>query len=238
MMRCASSFAPRALTAYYCMRAIIPTCYNALDRDRFFDRLSIEANTAPIWQGSYLPNARTSSGAISRCSRLARDRATYGPAVGARLPIFLKTRVWLRCSEGWDNSVKRISTNSSGLFVRHWQRWRYVSEPRWPGYTPTEPETSANPQRLLEAASAMGNHLEMLALRGKDDVSWLGLKLTSKRHWSLVPLESDLYAGIPGVLLFLALSWRRDGGRTLYFTGPGPAPGNFSDVRWSTVDPI
>jgi lantibiotic modifying enzyme len=77
-------------------------------------------------------------------------------------------------------------------------------EPKWPGYTPAEPGTSANPQRLLEAASAVGNHLEMLALRGKDDVSWLGLKLTSKRHWSLVPLESDLYAGIPGVLLFLA----------------------------------
>lgn len=57
---------------------------------------------------------------------------------------------------------------------------------------------------LLAAARAVGDHLETLALRGEDDVSWIGLTLVNERNWSVAPLGTDLYDGLPGVILFLA----------------------------------
>jgi type 2 lantibiotic biosynthesis protein LanM len=58
--------------------------------------------------------------------------------------------------------------------------------------------------RLLAAARAIGDRLEALALRGEDDVSWIGLTPLTGRHWSVAPVEMDLYNGLPGILLFLA----------------------------------
>ncbi|MEZ5906482.1 MAG: type 2 lanthipeptide synthetase LanM family protein, partial [Geminicoccaceae bacterium] len=57
---------------------------------------------------------------------------------------------------------------------------------------------------LLTAAVAIGDRLEALALEGDDDVAWIGLTLTSRENWSLVPLGTDLYDGLPGVAFFLA----------------------------------
>jgi type 2 lantibiotic biosynthesis protein LanM len=63
---------------------------------------------------------------------------------------------------------------------------------------------TANALNPLVAAQAIGDHLESLALDGEEGVSWVGLTLTAKNHWSLVPLGFDLYSGLPGVALFLA----------------------------------
>jgi type 2 lantibiotic biosynthesis protein LanM len=68
----------------------------------------------------------------------------------------------------------------------------------------TEPQTLATHDRLLAAAQAVGDRLEELALHGEQDVSWIGLTLSQQRRWSLLPLGVDLYAGLPGVALFLA----------------------------------
>lgn len=62
----------------------------------------------------------------------------------------------------------------------------------------------ANARDPLVAAQAIGDHLESLALDSEEGVSWTGLTLTAKDHWSLVPLGFDLYSGLPGVALFLA----------------------------------
>jgi type 2 lantibiotic biosynthesis protein LanM len=68
----------------------------------------------------------------------------------------------------------------------------------------TEPQSLADPKRLLAAAQSLGDRLETVALRGDGDASWIGLTLTAKDHWSLMPLGLDLYNGLPGVALFLA----------------------------------
>jgi type 2 lantibiotic biosynthesis protein LanM len=78
------------------------------------------------------------------------------------------------------------------------------SPARWPANQLTEPETPADPERLREAARAVGDRLEALALRGTSDVSWIGLQLTGKDQCSLGPLTVDLYDGLAGVTLFLA----------------------------------
>lgn len=59
-------------------------------------------------------------------------------------------------------------------------------------------------EQLLAGAQAVGDRLEWLALRGEDNVSWIGLKLIKERYWSLVPMEVDFYDGLSGVALFLA----------------------------------
>jgi class II lanthipeptide synthase len=73
-----------------------------------------------------------------------------------------------------------------------------------PSYRLIEPQTIADHGRLLAAARAIGDRLETLALRGKKDMTWIGLELRNERYWSLVPLSTDFYDGLPGVILFLA----------------------------------
>jgi type 2 lantibiotic biosynthesis protein LanM len=68
-----------------------------------------------------------------------------------------------------------------------------------------EPHVMLDRERLVAAARAAGDRLEALALRGEDDVSWVGLTLLlNERKWSVLPLGADLYDGLPGVALFLA----------------------------------
>jgi type 2 lantibiotic biosynthesis protein LanM len=69
---------------------------------------------------------------------------------------------------------------------------------------PAPAAVPAGRERLVAAARAIGDRLDALALRGDDDVSWIGLTPLNGRHWSVVPVEMDLYNGLPGILLFLA----------------------------------
>jgi type 2 lantibiotic biosynthesis protein LanM len=81
-----------------------------------------------------------------------------------------------------------IGRESAAVFAR----------PRHPG------RVDATSVRLLAAAEAVGDRLDALALHSGDDVSWIGLTLTAKDHWSLVPLGIDFYNGLAGVAYFLA----------------------------------
>jgi lantibiotic modifying enzyme len=58
-------------------------------------------------------------------------------------------------------------------------------------------------ESLVAAAEAMGDRLAETAFWYGEEVGWLGLSVTAE-NWSLSPLGSDLYAGVPGVTLFLA----------------------------------
>jgi type 2 lantibiotic biosynthesis protein LanM len=67
-----------------------------------------------------------------------------------------------------------------------------------------QPQTNAGRRHFLAAAKAVGDRLSSLALHSDDCVSWIGLTLTAKDNWSLVPLGLDLYDGLPGLAFFLA----------------------------------
>ena len=79
---------------------------------------------------------------------------------------------------------------------------------REPARLPTRPcrkvRTDASRQHLIASAEAAGERLDALALQSGEDTSWIGLTLTAKGNWALVPLGLDLYDGLPGVALFLA----------------------------------
>ncbi len=59
-------------------------------------------------------------------------------------------------------------------------------------------------QRLLDAATAVGDRLEVLALQSQDEATWIGLQSRGGRDYRLMPLGGDLYSGLPGVAVFLA----------------------------------
>jgi type 2 lantibiotic biosynthesis protein LanM len=79
---------------------------------------------------------------------------------------------------------------------------------REPARLPPRPRLTAWPdasrRHLMAAAEAVGKRLDALALHGGEDIAWIGLTLTAKDNWCLVPLGLDLYNGLPGVALFLA----------------------------------
>jgi type 2 lantibiotic biosynthesis protein LanM len=57
---------------------------------------------------------------------------------------------------------------------------------------------------FLATACLAGDRLEALALRGNKDISWIGLTHLNERDWCLAPLSTELYDGLPGIILFLA----------------------------------
>jgi len=57
-------------------------------------------------------------------------------------------------------------------------------------------------ERLIAAARSIGDRFSTLALRGDGLATWIGLEYRNK-VWSLSPTPEDLYAGLPGVALFL-----------------------------------
>jgi type 2 lantibiotic biosynthesis protein LanM len=57
--------------------------------------------------------------------------------------------------------------------------------------------------RLIDAANIIGERLSTLAIRGGDDVAWLGLAAGQRSRSPVVVLGCDLYDGIAGISLFL-----------------------------------
>ena len=176
-----------------------------LDRDRLFDRL---------WAGiDYRPN-------LARLIRSERADLQDGD-----IPLFT-TRPAAR--DMWDSRGRPITGffEESGLsLVRRrirglgtadlqQQLWfvhaafatlgRGETRARWLPYHLDRGAPPADHGRLRAAARAVGDRLEALAVRGERDVSWIGLMLTAKDHWTLQPAGLDLYDGLPGIALFLA----------------------------------
>lgn len=64
--------------------------------------------------------------------------------------------------------------------------------------------TRVTRERLVAAASAVGEHLCNLALRNEDAAGWLGVAPVNEREWQLQPTDTSLYHGTSGIALFLA----------------------------------
>src|SRR6266700_2506099 len=59
-------------------------------------------------------------------------------------------------------------------------------------------------ERLISAARAVGDRLCKLALHGEESVGWVGVTLVREREWHLRPTSTRLYSGTPGIGFFLA----------------------------------
>ncbi|WP_414544126.1 type 2 lanthipeptide synthetase LanM family protein [Nostoc sp. CCY0012] len=178
---------------------------NALDRDRLLDHLWVDVKHRPF---------------LAQVISAEREDLQKGS-----IPLFT-TRPSSR--DLWSSSNEQISNffNQSGLdLVRHHlqhlsdqdleqQLWfiraslatlAMASEQvQWSTHRLSEPKSIVDSKQLLATAQAIGERLEILALKGQNDATWLGLTLVNERHWSLTSLGMDLYDGLPGIILFLA----------------------------------
>ncbi|HEX8436540.1 type 2 lanthipeptide synthetase LanM family protein [Archangium sp.] len=78
---------------------------------------------------------------------------------------------------------------------------------------PTVSPPPASREDCLAAAVAIGEDLAAKAIRGRTDVSWIGMSLEDLGtwRWSLAPLGTDLYEGVGGLTLFFAYLARETG---------------------------
>jgi len=71
-------------------------------------------------------------------------------------------------------------------------------------YPVPEEEREAGWDALLTAARAIGERMVETALRQSGEATWIGMYLSEEDTFSLLPLDVDLYSGLPGQALFLA----------------------------------
>jgi len=180
---------------------------DAIDRDLFFDRLAVGAEEFPaisvviplehrdLWAGDipYFSSRPASTDLFaSRGERIAGFFER--PAIETA-----RTRI----EEMDEDDLRRQS-----WLIRLSLGTRQLSrgDQEWPGYEIVEPEGDQEDGELrgvsLDAARAVGDWLDRTAFRDEEAVTWVGLDLR-KGTWSLNPISEDLYAGIPGIALFL-----------------------------------
>ncbi|AFY37604.1 Lanthionine synthetase C family protein [[Leptolyngbya] sp. PCC 7376] len=182
---------------------------NALDRDHLFDRLWIDVPNHPslkhvirlekkaLWQGD-IPFFYTQINCRDICGE------------EEKLSDFFDTsgldRVKQRFKRLSENDLEeqlwfiRTSLSSLAMSVETKQTKAIDKEQEF--------EKIENwkqlQDRLLETAEKIASRLESLAIRDKNQASWIGLNSAGERHWTVKPLAWDLFGGLPGIALFFA----------------------------------
>ena len=179
---------------------------DALDRDRFLDRLWQGVESEP-YLAELIPHEQVDLlvGDVPLFTTQAGSRAVYNSAGKSITDTFFP-------GSGLEAARQRIAALDKHDLAR--QRWfikaALATMVTAPAATPAHAiaAPAAAPaglrQQLLDQACAVGERLAQLALCADGEVSWIGVTLVKGRHWFVEPLGADLYNGLPGVALFLA----------------------------------
>ncbi|HEY2292104.1 MAG TPA: type 2 lanthipeptide synthetase LanM family protein [Thermoanaerobaculia bacterium] len=180
---------------------------DALDRDRLFDRLWLEADVQPSLARAIAAEHRDlAEGDIPFFSTLPSSRDVW-TSRSERLADFLDESsfalVQRRLGELGEEDLRRqlwllrLSLGTQ-LLNRDDTKWTsYAPDPQAPRLTP-----EAARESLLRHARALGGWFAEMAVREGNHASWIGLEYRNKT-WSLEPTPEDLYSGLPGIALFL-----------------------------------
>lgn len=177
---------------------------DALERDRFFDRLwiGIEQQSA---LARIIPAERRSllRGDVPLFTMRPNDRAISTDEGEPLLDFFdkpslevVKQRLQRLDERDLSRQVWIIEASLATLLIGSERQTRNTLQTR-PALRPVSHE------QLMTSAHAVGERLSDLTLRNDYGVSWLGLNLTHKNTWSLLPTGTDLYSGTSGIALFL-----------------------------------
>ncbi|PSB45905.1 type 2 lanthipeptide synthetase LanM family protein [Chamaesiphon polymorphus] len=179
---------------------------NALDRDRLFDRLWLAVEHLPylaqliaaeqedLWKGD-IPMFTTRP-----------ESKDLWTSSGKQIPNYLD-RSGLESVRERLQQLSHTDLNRQLWIIRASLTSLSQDTDRPKARNTTRPIDSlkiVTRDRYVQAARAIGDRLETLAVRGESDAAWIGLNLVDDRHWTLTPLGADLYDGLPGVILFLA----------------------------------
>lgn len=182
---------------------------DALERDRFFDKLWVEVPQLPylelvipaerkaLWQGD-IPKFTTR--ANSRHLWLSNDEylPDFFPETGMEL---VQRRLQELNEEDLKQQLWFTRTSLKTLaMVESEQKPSVYSLPK----LDIIPDEIAACENYLNAARAVAKRLESLAIWDKQLAGWIAPILVGTRHWAVSPLGWDLFDGIPGVALFLA----------------------------------
>ena len=180
---------------------------DALDRDRLFDRLWLEAESQPILARVIAAEHRDlSEGDVPAFSTFPSSRDLW-TSRGERIPEFLgepsldlvRRRTELLGEEDLRRQLWLLRLSLGTQLLNR-------DDLEWTGYTPDPKAPRLPPEALRESllrhARAVGGWFSEMAVREKGYASWIGLEYRNQR-WSLEPTPQDLYAGLPGIALFL-----------------------------------
>ncbi|HXI04468.1 MAG TPA: type 2 lanthipeptide synthetase LanM family protein, partial [Candidatus Saccharimonadales bacterium] len=181
---------------------------DALDRDRFLDRLWVGVDEQPAYaRVAGFEHRDLLAGDIPYFS--ARPGATDAwTGRGERIEGFFEASPLDVVRErlatmGEDDLRRQLWLIRTSLSTRLMGR----TDDEWEGYAPVEAPPRAGSgeirSRSLEAAGAVGDWFERMAVKDDEFITWVALDLRDQ-GWSLVPISEDLYAGSPGIALFLA----------------------------------
>jgi type 2 lantibiotic biosynthesis protein LanM len=178
---------------------------DALELERFFDRLWVGIENHPYRERVIAAErADLLRGDVPFFSTRPDSRDLWGNSAGPVTDFFdetglsLVTRRMRRLDEeDLARQVWFIRASMTTLSVE-------LTAADWPSYDMKEPRAAAGAAALLDAASAVGDRLAAIALRGERDATWFGLDSMRERSLTLRALDHNLYEGLPGVALFLA----------------------------------
>ncbi|HEX5533571.1 MAG TPA: type 2 lanthipeptide synthetase LanM family protein [Actinomycetales bacterium] len=178
---------------------------DALDRDRFFDRLWVEAASRPylariiaaerrdLWRDD-VPLFTTSPG-----SRLVRG--SDGEVLDGLLDV-----------PSLDSARRRVQRLDERDLAK--QRWVVEASLATLGMSseegmrrPPRPPAGAartEQKRLLSLAASLADRVGELAFQDENGAYWLGVGPLDETTWGVYPSGTGLYAGTGGIVLFLA----------------------------------
>ena len=180
---------------------------DALDRDQVFDRLWIGVEDQPVLARVVAVEHRElHAGDIPAFSALPSSLDLW-TSQGERIPGFFREtalaaarRRLLGLDE--DDLRRQLTLLRLSLGTQLLNR----DDVTWARHAPVEPGPPLRPgelrDRLIGHARALGVWFEEMALRDERHATWIGLDFRN-RVWSLAPAPEDLYAGLPGIALFL-----------------------------------
>lgn len=176
---------------------------SALDRDRLYDRLWLDAKRYPrLRRALQAERDDLIVGDIPRFEAVTDATDLLHPKRGRIEGFFAEPGLELvrkRLRTMGDDDLER----QSWLVRAAIEATRPVSERR--AWTPSPlPEPGpAGPERFLERARRIGDRLSRLAVEQDGFVSWFCLEI-SDDGWRLEPMNASLYSGLSGIALFLA----------------------------------
>jgi type 2 lantibiotic biosynthesis protein LanM len=178
---------------------------DALDRDRFFDRLWTEAALRP-YLARVIPAEQRDlrRGDIPLFSTFPDSRALF-TSDGETLEGFCDTPsldlVRQRVEQlGEDDLVKQVWIIEASLATLLMDRDNTIGRPI--GVAPAGPPV--NREQLLTLANGIGQRLDELSFQNDTGAYWLSVGPLDESTWGLFPSGIDLYAGTTGIALFLA----------------------------------
>jgi class II lanthipeptide synthase len=177
---------------------------DALDRDRFFDRLWGEVEQRP-YLARIIPAERHDllQGDIPLFTTFPDSRTIFTSEREPLVDFFDAPSLELvqqRIQQlGERDLAKQVWVIEASLATLLMGREGTIARalPVKPVPQPVKRE------HLLALAKAVGKRLEALAMQNENGAYWLGVNLVYERAWSLFPTGIDLYNGTSGIALFL-----------------------------------